>query len=373
MRGRLAFGWEWVSGVQEQSGPHPVVRITTGAEAFPLDAAWDDLLSRSPASTVFLTSAWLQAWRETLGRRARVLVTRVFLGERLIGAAAFEDVNGTARFAGRGPSDYADLVIDDALTDEQYAEVAELLLCAVLRGGAGLRDLDLARIPSHSRTLKALDSRPGRLYVTRTAEVEAPIMDMAVVEDRLRKKSLVRHERALERRAPIDCETWTCARDVLPQLEEFFEQHVLRWQNTSAPSLFLDDEKRSFYRAAAKHLAAAGTLRFTSLRQNGALIAAHFGFLHGGIYTWYKPSFDIALARLSPGEVLLKRLLERARAEGASAFDFTIGQEAFKLRFATEIRKVVYVHVTDSAIASLARRARVGARRGLSALRNRST
>ena len=55
---------------------------------------------------------------------------------------------------------------------------------------------------------------------------------------------------------------------------------------------------------------------------------------------WQKPAFAIDLARRSPGEVLLRQLLLAAIAEGATVFDFGLGDEPFKHRFATRIRHV---------------------------------
>jgi CelD/BcsL family acetyltransferase involved in cellulose biosynthesis len=81
-------------------------------------------------------------------------------------------------------------------------------------------------------------------------------------------------------------------------------------------------------------------LRFTRVDWNDRPIAFHFGFCHAGRFLWYKPSFAIDLARRSPGEVLLRHLLLAAAAEGATAFDFGLGNEAFKHRFATHTRRV---------------------------------
>ena len=45
-------------------------------------------------------------------------------------------------------------------------------------------------------------------------------------------------------------------------------------------------------------------------------------------------------ARHSPGEVLLRQLLIAAMAENAEVFDFGLGDEAFKSRFATHVCRV---------------------------------
>src|SRR5207249_709520 len=127
---------------------------------------------------------------------------------------------------------------------------------------------------------------------------------------------------------------------ILPHLDEFFEQHVSRWAATPYPSLFHDPAQRAFYQALTPLAAKAGWLRFTRLEWEGRSIAFHFGFCYGGRYLWYKPSFAIALARHSPGEVLLRQLLLAAKNEGSRVFDFGLGDEGFKRRFANQITTV---------------------------------
>jgi CelD/BcsL family acetyltransferase involved in cellulose biosynthesis len=60
----------------------------------------------------------------------------------------------------------------------------------------------------------------------------------------------------------------------------------------------------------------------------------HFGFEYGGRITWYKPAFDVAYADYSPGEVLMKYLLEYALQRKVAELDFTIGAEPYKYRYA---------------------------------------
>jgi CelD/BcsL family acetyltransferase involved in cellulose biosynthesis len=76
----------------------------------------------------------------------------------------------------------------------------------------------------------------------------------------------------------------------------------------------------------------------------------------------YKPSYEPEFAKSSPGQVLLKHLFEVARDEKADEFDFTVGNETYKSRFATKRRDVIDVHLTDSRMRALARRLRVRAR-----------
>ena len=65
-------------------------------------------------------------------------------------------------------------------------------------------------------------------------------------------------------------------------------------------------------------------------------------------FLWYKPTFDITLAKHSPGEVLLRQLLLRAIDEEADYFDFGLGDEAFKNRFASSTPTVTNIGLYPS-------------------------
>ena len=150
----------------------------------------------------------------------------------------------------------------------------------------------------------------------------------------------MRHENFFLREGQLRVEHLSESREVLPQLEEFFAQHIGRWAETDSPSLFLDEAQRRFYEQWTRAAGERGWLRFMRVEWAGKAIAFHYGMSYRGRYLWYKPSFAMELARHSPGEVLLRQLLLAAIDEGASLFDFGIGDEAFKYRFATEVNRV---------------------------------
>jgi CelD/BcsL family acetyltransferase involved in cellulose biosynthesis len=92
-------------------------------------------------------------------------------------------------------------------------------------------------------------------------------------------------------------------------------------------------------------MAPTGYLRFAVVSLDGEAIAYHLGFECNGRFIWYKPTFEVALARHSPGEVLIKFLLEDAAARGLLEFDFGPGEEAFKYRFSNSTRSIRSAHV----------------------------
>lgn len=316
------------------------------------ESDWDLLLTESYANTVFLTLPWLHSWEQTYGQNTEIIVVQLWLSGRLIAAAGFENRAGVLLFAGEGPSDYSDFIISDELNRETAAQALDFILCQARKFASKYKHFKLGRIPADSQSFKLLRSSLCSYSMIFIDTVSAPRMDMEVVEEKLRKKSLVRHEKKLQKKGELVGEIYTSSEQILPLLNPFFEQHIDRWSNTPYPSLFNANEDREFYRLITERLNGYGCLRFFVLYLDGEMVAAHYGFVYAGCYIWYKPSFKSALSKFSPGEVLLKRLLESSRVEPVQTFDFTIGNEAFKLRFATSVPMASYIVVTDSIVSN---------------------
>jgi CelD/BcsL family acetyltransferase involved in cellulose biosynthesis len=178
----------------------------------------------------------------------------------------------------------------------------------------------------------AVDARelyeaPTRLFNDPAADRELP-----------KKKSLKRHYNHFKRAGALEFRNCRDAEEVAGYLDAFFEQHIGRRAATDAPSLFVDERARAFFRELAVRGASEGWLLFSVVLFDGKPIAMHFGFEYDGCITWYKPAFDMALARHSPGEVLIKYLFEYALERKVRELDFTIGEEPFKYRFANHTR-----------------------------------
>lgn len=303
-------------------------------------AEWGRLLASGDTDTVFLTWHWQKAWWDVFGRGGALLLSVERDGESIAVAPLFSD-EGMVFFVGSGGSDYLDFVGDIA---------DEAVLDAILRAARdltpGFLGFRLYHVPDASRTGCRLGDAARRLGLVCYDEgsLPAPALDLAgdpeVALAATRKKSLVRHERHFERNGDLAVHHSSDSADIEPHLDAFFEQHIARWESTPYPSLFTDPSQRRFYEKLTQAAADAGWLRFTRVEWDGRQIAFHFGFSYQGGYMWYKPTFDIELARRSPGEVLIRQLLLAAIDEGAHTFDFGLGDEAFKGRFATTVNHV---------------------------------
>jgi CelD/BcsL family acetyltransferase involved in cellulose biosynthesis len=237
---------------------------------------------------------------------------------------------------GSGGSDYLDFIGD---IGEPTA--LEALLAAARDATPGFVGFRFYHVPDASRTGARLQAAARRLGLVCYDEGDllAPALDLAgdpaAGLAAAGKKRLLRCERVFERSGRLEVRHLREADAIRPQLPAFFEQHIARWAATPYPSLFLDCRQRRFYGHLVEGGTGAGWLRFTCVTWDGRPMAFHLGSCYRGRYVYYKPSFDIALARLSPGQVLLRQVLLAAIEEGAHTFDFGLGDEPYKRRFAT--------------------------------------
>lgn len=307
---------------------------TTQTSFDTIDAGeWNLLASRSSTNTIFQTHAWNRAWWEAFGPRYRSALISVRESGRLVGLAPLViDSQGVLRFLGHGASDYVDLLVDQGRDD---------VLDALLRA---IRDLDwksihFEQLHEHSPIVRR------RLPIAASVEVQQPAPSYRFThgdEDRklANKKSLKRHFNYFDRSGNLRFEVLEDETAVLPHLELFFQQHIERRALTHAPSRFRDPSEREFYGHLAHALGESRQLRFGVLRYDDEILGYHFGFEFEGTFYWYKPTFNVRFEKHSPGEVLIKSIIEDCIRRGVNELDFTIGGEAFKYRFANQQRTV---------------------------------
>lgn len=284
----------------------------------------------------------------------------------LVGAAFFVVRGRSAELLGTGPADYLDIPVDATLPNELIAALQRKLIEELFRQNTSITSVQLCHLIKGRRTPANLISLNG-LHLTTLRTMPAPRIGRAGILELASRASLRRPDNRLTRKGRVSCQHYRSADEILPRLEPFFDQHVARWKGTSSPSLFEDPNQRGFYRNLTTELSETGWLRYTEIRLDDLLAAAHFGFSMNGSFIWYKPSYSPEIADLSPGVVLIRRLLLLAMEEGASEFDFTIGDEDFKRRYATEERIVDDIHICRSQLEATLLRAKIQLRKGVRA------
>jgi CelD/BcsL family acetyltransferase involved in cellulose biosynthesis len=309
-------------------------RVLTGFDDASFGAeAWDRLLATGPTRSFDLTFPVQRAWWDTLGHGQLLLVVASRDDADIALAPLFESGGMIFNIASKDQLD----VIGDA----SEPSVLDALLNTARGAVSNFLGFRLYLVPDSSPTGARLEGAAERLELSCHDEggIVAPAISMR--RDTLhaqactRKQSLRRHENFFRKRGELVVTHSSDGAWILPQLTAFFEQHVARRAVTGDPSLFEDVASRAFYRRMTELAGTTGWLRFTRIDWDGQPIAFHYGSSYHGRYLYGIPSFDVALRDRSPGEVLLRHLLLRAIDEAAMSFDFGIGDEPYKYRFAT--------------------------------------
>ena len=298
--------------------------------------AWLTLEAQVPDATVFQSWWWLSAWWPVWGE-GTPLVIAVRDDGRLAGLGAFYTApDGTLRFIGEEHADYGGVLAGGGRDD-----VVEAIVAALFEPPIRWQRLCLNDVPLDGRLAAALRAR-GAIAAE---AVPCPRVRFAArpLAGLLDKDSLKRHERKLKRQGAVTYLHLDAATEIEPWLPRFVSQHVERWAVTATPSLFREPRNVEFYSALTGSAEPGGSLLFSVVLLDDRPVAMHFGLRSGDDLLWYKPTFDPRLAQSGPGEVLLAELLRRAGREGAAGLDFTRGDEAFKLRFASEVRHVALI------------------------------
>ena len=123
----------------------------------------------------------------------------------------------------------------------------------------------------------------------------------------------------------------TASPDPLADLPTFIDLHQKRW---GADGLFPDTEggeqSRVFFRRLFELFPADGPLRLAFLTVDGRRIAACVSFETADSVLYYNAGVDPDARELSPGVVMIERLVRRALEHGATRLDFLRGNEPYK-------------------------------------------
>lgn len=306
---------------------------------------WKELCASAAFCSPFQLPIWQQKWAEhLLGSRKLQLIT-VSRGGRLVGVAPmFASENRSLyhperviEFLGVGDSDYLDFI---------YAggdlEALEALIRAVLDLEWDVIDLNALPERSATRRLFPRIIRERQFFLQHYPPQVCPSVELTgTPEDRSlhTRKDMKRYTNAFRREGKLEYRRISDPAELKERLPQFFHQHRKRWAIDERTSQFNHEAQRQFFYDVAGHLLREGALHFTALLLNDRPVAFHLGFLWDQTFTYYKPCYDLAAEKLSPGIVMLRFLFEEAVEQGWKVFDFATGAESYKYRFANKMSR----------------------------------
>ena len=322
--------------------------ITDFSELEGLAPDWERLWKGDPRATIFGNFPWARASWQAYGYCRSLCVPVVRRNGRVVGILPLAAERDTLRFLGDPRSDYNDMLCDP----DMGPEVLESALGVLCTAPVPWRRCILSNIPESSNIIAHLSqiTRQKGLLLQLTHETICPFVDLSSDADQilaniLKKKSLKRHENKLGRLGKLEFRHLTDREEIKVHLPDLFRQHIARRALEGEKSLFCDSATRILYQRLVDELDPDSELRFSVVELDRKPIAYHFGFEDREALIWYKPSFDVDYWDYSPGEVLIKKLFEYVKENRLRKFDFTVGGEAFKGRFANRVANNYSLHV----------------------------
>lgn len=302
---------------------------------------WEKLLMTCRADDIYLTWPFQRAWWETLGHGKLLLLAAEINGEIRTVAPLYTDEGMIFLIGSAFDSDYLGLIgdISELKIIEALLDTAQLSIPKFL----GFKFYFIPDSTGLGQQLKEA-AKHLNLVCYEEDDMPAPTIDLAEQADLALKfanrKSFLKLERFYSREGSFNIIQLTDGKAILLLLDEFFEQHIERWAETSTPSRFLNENARRLIIRFTELAAETGWLRFTRIEWKGHPLAFHYGYCYRGRYFWGMPSFDKEMAHKSPGKLMIRHLILSAVNERARLFDLGTGAQPFKVELSTQINRV---------------------------------
>jgi CelD/BcsL family acetyltransferase involved in cellulose biosynthesis len=314
--------------------------VHSAAGAFAeLAAEWRALLPQTDFDTLFYTSEWQQLTWDEFGAGALQLAAIRAADGALIGLAPFALHDGVIGFACyKEISDYLDVLVSRGHEQACYAAIVGWLTGP---DAPAWRMLNLTNIRETSSTFA------GFADALRAAgcAVETPVEDVCPVIalppsfdgylELLDGKERRELQRKLRRAQEESCVVFATDRAALAQDTTDFV--ALMKASMVTKNDFMTSKMEAFFQKLTATMADAGWLQLSFLEvgdeEPRTRAAAYLNFVYRDAVLVYNSGLDPAkFAHISPGQVLIARLIEHAIGEKRSAFDFLQGNESYKYK-----------------------------------------
>jgi CelD/BcsL family acetyltransferase involved in cellulose biosynthesis len=305
----------------------------------PLAAEWEALADRLRAGP-FVSPHWVAAHWSCFGsgRLAIVAVRR----DRCLGAVLPVARRGkTVRSVTNGQTpQFGILAEDDELSAHALAALAAHGVSRLKLSYVDGEDLLAVAVRRHA-------AAHGQLLVERVM-LRSPYLELdgTLADYRARQKSsfkadLRRRNRRLNERGEVRLDVRDGSRELARLLAEGWELEASGWKNRVGTAVVARTETLRFYAEVAHRAAARDRLRLFFLRLDEVPIAFIFAMQQRGVLYLMKGGFDPAHGRMSPGQLLLERVIEHAFMTGLDRIELLGGDEAYKLAWTDTVHERV--------------------------------
>lgn len=217
------------------------------------------------------------------------------------------------------------------------------------------RELELQKLPASSplvSRLAALATRDGSPIAIRP-DSRHPYLSIAGAFERLTPKFRTNLLRCERKAGAVELE-----RIEVPDRATFDEAlaiEAMAWKGAAGTSIDTDPRAENLYRVLAKLVGRRGRGALYFLRVQGRRIATLFSVHDGHTLFALKIGYDPAMSNLSPGHLLVRKVLLDAESRGLQELDFVGRDDEWKRKWTDRIREHVSLTVYRSGPAGVLR------------------
>lgn len=318
---------------------------------------WKEVLARDPDRHIFATPEWNRVWWEEFGGGKDLFLLTFRRAGDLVGLVPLyrkhEGDRKILRFL--GGIDLTDY-LGPICSLEDRAEVADAFVTWLGKGEVEWDEFDAHNMPVPFGFADFLIERAdadGYRFELEQEETAAVLLLPDTWEgyleslDPKERRELKRKNRRILREVP-DATFRTATEETLEaDLKYFVEMHR---GAEGHKGHFMKPEIATFFERVAHAFMPLGWLRLDFLEIAGRPIATTFSFELNNTFYLYNSAYEPDLKRLSPGVVLVSRLIEEAIESGRKSFDFLRGQERYKYQLGAEAVPLNNVRVFPKAV-----------------------
>lgn len=317
-----------------------VTVVTSFSDLQKYETQWNDLLARSEHRQPFATFEWASAWLEVFGGQVSLQIIIVSQQGSVVAIAPFCVRSGKLlTFVGYPQNDYADILYDQAHPEALEVVVDQLI---AMRGQWTKVILDQMRgeHSAYNKLVEILSRRglPFRIEPSDTCPAMV-IDDKAAAKKMYHKRNITSYINWFDKEGKFGFNRYADTTEAMTHLDDLFAQHVDRWDGTPTPSYFRFDPMKNFYRAFFRKMHPKGWVHFSSLTLNDTYVAIYVSLEYEKKLYLYKTCFNKEFYKKSPGQVILRYLMDDALQRDLIELDFARGDEGYKDRYANTVRQ----------------------------------
>ena len=319
---------------------------------------WRELLAGDPDRHIFATPEWNRLWWEEFGAGKDLFILTMRRGEEIVALVPlYRKHDGNYKIlrflGGIDLTDYLGPICSLEDRDDVAEALTDWLVTTPVEWDAfdahnmpvpfGFADHLVERADRHGFDFK-LEQEETSAVMPLPRDWDTYLESLEAKE----RRELKRKRRRLIREVPDAGFRSTTEETLERDLKHFVDMHR---GAEGHKGHFMRPEIATFFERVARSFMKLGWLRLDFLEIGGRPVASTFGFELDGTFYLYNSAYEPEFARLSPGMVLVSRLVEHAIEKGLDRFDFLRGPERYKYQLgaqAVPLNNVTFARATGA-------------------------